>query len=64
MALLTQWKDEIEEKTDEGTYDILIYHRESKKGLKKKDISKYDVVITTYGTMAAELALATQTSVM
>ncbi|KAJ3805241.1 SNF2 family N-terminal domain-containing protein [Lentinula lateritia] len=51
-ALLDQWKMEIEVKTNIGL-KVLIYHGSSK--LKRaKDLHKYDVVLTTFQTMALE----------
>ncbi|KAJ3900622.1 SNF2 family N-terminal domain-containing protein [Lentinula edodes] len=51
-ALLDQWKMEIEVKTNIGL-KVLIYHGSSK--LKRaKDLLKYDVVLTTFQTMALE----------
>ncbi|KAF9465092.1 SNF2 family N-terminal domain-containing protein [Collybia nuda] len=51
-ALLDQWKLEIEMKTN-CNLNCLIYHGSSKpKG--KQELLKYDVVLTTYTTMALE----------
>ncbi|KAJ3868041.1 SNF2 superfamily protein [Lentinula novae-zelandiae] len=51
-ALLDQWKMEIEVKTNIGL-KVLIYHGPSK--LKRaKDLLEYDVVLTTFQTMALE----------
>jgi SNF2 family DNA or RNA helicase len=46
LALLAQWKGEIEDKTD-GHFSVLIYHG-SGKPKKAAEIKKYDVVLTTY----------------
>ena len=54
VALLTQWKEEIEEKCGQDTYDMLIYHGKDKKGVRPSTLMKYDVVLTTYGTMSLE----------
>ncbi|TFK67589.1 hypothetical protein BDN72DRAFT_898843 [Pluteus cervinus] len=51
-ALLDQWKLEIELKTN-CDLKCLIYHGSSKPK-RKKDLIKYDVVLTTYSTMALE----------
>ncbi|KAF7323759.1 SNF2 superfamily protein [Mycena kentingensis (nom. inval.)] len=52
LALLPQWTSEIETKTNLG-WRIHIYHG-SNKVKKKSDLLAYDIVITTYGTMALE----------
>ncbi|KAH8116128.1 SNF2 family N-terminal domain-containing protein [Phellopilus nigrolimitatus] len=52
LALLGQWKLEIEMKT-EDRLTVLIYHG-SGKTRSKKDLQKYDVVLTTFGTLASE----------
>ncbi|KAF8970384.1 P-loop containing nucleoside triphosphate hydrolase protein [Flammula alnicola] len=52
LALLNQWKLEIEDKTNCG-FKCLIYHGPSKLR-KKSDLMQYDVVLTTFNTMALE----------
>ncbi|KAJ7136080.1 SNF2 family N-terminal domain-containing protein [Mycena epipterygia] len=52
LALLVQWNQEIASKTNAG-WKVLIYHG-SNKPKKKADLLKYDVVLTTYSTMALE----------
>ncbi|KJA26761.1 hypothetical protein HYPSUDRAFT_35906 [Hypholoma sublateritium FD-334 SS-4] len=52
LALLDQWKLEIEEKTNCGL-SCLIYHGQSRTR-KKSDLTKHDVVLTTFNTMAME----------
>ncbi|KAG2151182.1 SNF2 family N-terminal domain-containing protein [Suillus bovinus] len=52
LALLEQWKLEIEMKTT-NNLKCLIYHG-SNKPRKKTDLMKYDVVLTTYHTLALE----------
>jgi SNF2 family DNA or RNA helicase len=47
LALLEQWKQEIAVATEEGTFKVLIYHGPTRPK-NKKDVQKYDVVITTY----------------
>lgn len=45
VALLEQWKDEIEDKCEKNQFKILVYHGEGKKGVTKvKHLQKYDVV--------------------
>ncbi|KAJ3821535.1 SNF2 family N-terminal domain-containing protein [Lentinula raphanica] len=51
-ALLDQWRMEIEVKTNAGL-KVLIYHGPSKPK-KSKELLSYDVVITTFQTMALE----------
>lgn len=54
-ALLLQWKSEFELHTDGDPLRILIYHGAAKKKhTTKKSLQKYDVVITTYATVALE----------
>ncbi|KAG6905532.1 hypothetical protein DXG01_002192 [Tephrocybe rancida] len=52
MALLNQWKLEIESKTN-CNLQCLIYHG-STKPKRKHDLLRYDVILTTYSTMALE----------
>ncbi|GAA5878832.1 hypothetical protein JCM1840_000729 [Sporobolomyces johnsonii] len=54
LALLEQWKTEIEEKTEPGYFSILIYHGPNRKKIKLKHLKKYDVVLTTYSTLVAD----------
>lgn len=53
LALLEQWKDEIDEKTDAGAVKSLIYHGSNKPTSRKK-LREYDVILTTYQTMSME----------
>jgi SNF2 family DNA or RNA helicase len=54
-ALLLQWKAELELHTDGEPLRILVYHGAAKKKhTTKKSLQKYDVVITTYATVAME----------
>lgn len=46
LALLGQWKTEIEEKTD-YRMSVHIYHGQGK-AVRKADLQKHDVVLTTY----------------
>ncbi|KAF7350506.1 putative ATP-dependent helicase C23E6.02 [Mycena venus] len=52
LALLGQWKQEISNKTN-ADWKVLIYHG-SQKPKKKADLLQYDVVLTTFSTMALE----------
>ncbi|WWC69653.1 uncharacterized protein I206_103596 [Kwoniella pini CBS 10737] len=53
LALLQQWKNEIESKTTPGLLRVLIYHGQ-KRTKTKNHLKQYDVVLTTYGTLVAE----------
>lgn len=55
VALMQQWKREIERMLRPGKYQLSIYvlHGD-KRAVKYKDLKKYDVVLTTFGTMASE----------
>ncbi|KAG8916673.1 hypothetical protein FRC00_014534, partial [Tulasnella sp. 408] len=55
VALLDQWRSEIESKTNRN-FQILIYHGSSKpKGQEAaKVLAQYDFVLTSYGTLSAE----------
>ncbi|KAF6753723.1 SNF2 family N-terminal domain-containing protein [Ephemerocybe angulata] len=52
LALLDQWKYEIETKTSCGL-KVLIYHGQNRPR-KKSALREYDVILTTYNTMAME----------
>ncbi|OWZ52414.1 hypothetical protein C351_03689 [Cryptococcus neoformans c8] len=55
LALLSQWKNEIESKTTEGLMKVLIYHG-PKRATTAAALKQYDVVLTTYGTLTSESA--------
>ncbi|KAF7289976.1 SNF2 superfamily protein [Mycena indigotica] len=52
LALLAQWRQEIATKVN-ANWNVLTYHG-SNKPRRKADLLAYDVVLTTYGTMALE----------
>ncbi|GAA5967015.1 hypothetical protein JCM21900_002355 [Sporobolomyces salmonicolor] len=52
VALMQQWKDEIQNKTD-GSLRVLIHHG-SGRAQDGRKLQKYDVVITSYNTAASE----------
>ncbi|KAJ9094678.1 hypothetical protein QFC21_005835 [Naganishia friedmannii] len=52
LALLEQWKLEIESKTY-GQLDVYVFHGPNK-NITKKKLKKYDVVLTTYGTLVQQ----------
>ncbi|EMC99296.1 hypothetical protein BAUCODRAFT_41782, partial [Baudoinia panamericana UAMH 10762] len=56
VALLRQWKQEIETKVKPGRHKltVFIHHQQSKKK-DFRELQTYDVVITTYGSLASEL---------
>lgn len=55
VALLEQWKKEIESKTNEGLISVHIYHTSNpRKAKTKKILQSYDVVLTTFSTLALE----------
>lgn len=55
VALMHQWKREIERMLRPGRFQRSIYvlHGD-KRAVKYKDLKKYDVVLTTFGTLASE----------
>jgi SNF2 family DNA or RNA helicase len=50
LALIHQWKREIEKRTKKGLFRVHIHHGS---GLLKtrKEFKQYDIIITTYGTL-------------
>lgn len=55
LALLRQWKQEIEDKIKRGNHSLNVFiHHSTKKAKTFKELKGYDVVLTTYGTIAAE----------
>ena len=57
LAIMNQWESEIDDKA-KGQFNILIYYGPSRNRYLKKmeQLKKYDIIITTYGTIAAEYA--------
>jgi SNF2-related domain len=56
VALVDQWKTEIQEKVKpdfEHRLSVFVYHNEPRK-TQWESLKQYDVVLTTYGTVAAE----------
>ncbi|OCF35283.1 hypothetical protein I316_02829 [Kwoniella heveanensis BCC8398] len=53
LALLTQWKSEIETKCTPNLMRVLIYHG-PKRPKSANVLKQYDVVLTTYGTLTSE----------
>jgi SNF2 family DNA or RNA helicase len=56
VALLRQWRQEIQQKIKTGRHALTVftYHGASKKK-NFRDLQHYDVVITTYGSLASEV---------
>ncbi|KAB8079502.1 SNF2 family N-terminal domain-containing protein [Aspergillus leporis] len=56
VALMQQWKREIERILRPGRYQLSVYvlHGE-KRAVSFRDLKKYDVVLTTFGTLSSEL---------
>ncbi|KAM0748722.1 hypothetical protein T439DRAFT_71167 [Meredithblackwellia eburnea MCA 4105] len=53
LALLRQWKEEIETKLEANHWRVLIHHGPTR-ARHAKELMKYDVVLTTYHTLASE----------
>ncbi|GAA5826974.1 hypothetical protein JCM11251_002186 [Rhodosporidiobolus azoricus] len=54
LALLEQWKDELESKVEKNYFSVCIYHGPERRKLTKKKLLKYDFVLTTYQTLVGE----------
>lgn len=55
VALLRQWKREIEERINpRHKLTVLIYHGQTAKTMTFSKLSSYDIVLTTYGKLASE----------
>ncbi|GAA6004431.1 hypothetical protein JCM10207_000724 [Rhodosporidiobolus poonsookiae] len=54
VALLEQWRAEIEEKVEKDYWSVCIYHGPERKKLTKKKLLKYDWVLTSYNTLVGE----------
>jgi SWI/SNF-related matrix-associated actin-dependent regulator of chromatin subfamily A3 len=56
LSVMSNWSSQAEKHVlPEYLPKVLIYHGATKGGLKAADLAKYDIVITTYQTMALEL---------
>ncbi|KAL8286684.1 hypothetical protein RQP46_004212 [Phenoliferia psychrophenolica] len=53
LALLQQWKTEILDKMDANHWRVLIHHGKDR-AKTAKELARYDVVLTTYHTLAGE----------
>ncbi|GAA5992067.1 hypothetical protein JCM10908_000725 [Rhodotorula pacifica] len=54
LALLQQWKNELEEKVEKDYVSVLIYHGPDRRQYKVKHLKKYDFILTTYATLIAD----------
>ncbi|GJN91484.1 hypothetical protein Rhopal_004507-T1 [Rhodotorula paludigena] len=54
LALLEQWRSELEEKVEPGYLSILTYHGPDRRKYKLKHLKRYDFVLTTYATLIAD----------
>jgi len=53
LSLLSNWTSQIEQHLDPSTLSVLVFHGANKKD-PNLDLSKYDVVITSYGGLVAD----------
>ena len=53
-SLLGQWSGEVESKVKSGHLRVLTYHGTNRK-VSARQLAKYDLVITTYGTVSSEV---------
>merc|ERR1719193_292966 len=53
-SLLGQWSGEVESKVKSGNLRVLTYHGNNRK-TSARQLAKYDLVITTYGTVSSEV---------
>jgi SWI/SNF-related matrix-associated actin-dependent regulator of chromatin subfamily A3 len=55
VSVMSNWAQQIERHVNkESALRVLTYHGSNRKGMTARDFSKYDVVITTYGTLGTE----------
>jgi SNF2 family DNA or RNA helicase len=56
VALMRQWRQEIEQKVRPGMHrlSVFVHHGQAKKK-SFRELNHYDVVLTTFGSLAAEL---------
>jgi len=56
VALLRQWRQEIQQKIKTGRHALTVFtHHGASKKKNFRDLQHYDVVITTYGSLASEV---------
>ncbi|GAA5891117.1 hypothetical protein JCM6882_006429 [Rhodosporidiobolus microsporus] len=54
LALLEQWKEELETKVEKNYFSVAIYHGPDRRKYTKKKLLKHDFVLTTYQTLVGE----------
>jgi len=54
-SLLGQWDNEIKNKVKSGTLKALVYHGAKARNATAREMSRYDVIITTYGVILSEV---------
>ena len=55
VGVISNWSGQIAHHVDtDHALDVFVYHGAGKKPLKPEDIAQYDVVITSYGTLATD----------
>ncbi|TPX76970.1 hypothetical protein CcCBS67573_g01768 [Chytriomyces confervae] len=53
-SLILQWKEELKRKVDSRTFKVGVYYAKDRKGKTAASLKHYDIVLTTYGTVAME----------
>ncbi|KAJ3064989.1 hypothetical protein HDU98_011612, partial [Podochytrium sp. JEL0797] len=53
-SLILQWKEEVREKVKAGIFKVFVYYGKDRKNKTAHSLRQYDIVITTYGTVAME----------
>jgi len=54
-SLLGQWENEIKNKVKSNTLKALVYHGTKNRNATAREMSRYDVIITTYGVILSEV---------
>ncbi|KAJ3023132.1 UNVERIFIED_CONTAM: hypothetical protein HDU68_008757 [Siphonaria sp. JEL0065] len=58
-SLILQWKEELSQKVKTGTFKVLVYYGKERKNYQSiHSLKRFDIVITTYGTVAMEWPVA------
>lgn len=55
VALLQQWKEEIQNRTESNRFKVAIHHGTSKLNLKQ--MTEYDFIVTSFSTVTGEVTL-------
>ncbi|KAL9114440.1 MAG: hypothetical protein Q9227_001521 [Pyrenula ochraceoflavens] len=55
LSTVQNWESQIREHVKAGTFSVHIYHGQNR-ATSSDDLAQYDIVITTYGTVASEAA--------